>query len=283
MLVEKTIAKYGHDPRTLSHGSHKLIIYICSVCGEEREIRPRYYKEGMQCRPCPAMTYNQPRKPRWKLAISRPLSEIPKHINREETFKAFGYYPEDIAEGSPKKVYWNCTDCNSLQASENKVLNTVVLCKRCVQKGNAFSIRAIEMVKNGFAPNGKPLGRDANAYREKKKLWRRKERLTPKGRLINCLRSALKRVHEGCTTSSLPYTRDEYVAHILSRLAFRNNICPLCKKTPIDYNTCDVDHKIPLSSAETEEEALALFALENLDVLCPNCNQFVKRDNHIEY
>ena len=44
-----------------------------------------------------------------------------------------------------------------------------------------------------------------------------------------------------------------------------------------------IDHKVPLVTAKSEEEIVSLFALDNLSVLCPDCNMRVKRERLVEY
>ena len=41
----------------------------------------------------------------------------------------------------------------------------------------------------------------------------------------------------------------------------------------------DVDHIIPLSSANTEEELINLCHYTNLQPLCSHTNRYIKRDN----
>ena len=49
---------------------------------------------------------------------------------------------------------------------------------------------------------------------------------------------------------------------------------------PTDYNQCwDIDHIIPLATAETEEDIIKLNHYTNLQPLCSYYNRFIKRDN----
>jgi len=220
---------------------------------------------------------------RWKLKIPRDKSSINFQVLHQETFDKFGYYPEEISHASSKEIAWSCLDCKSVNYCREKELKNGKKCLSCAQRIRTQN-RNQQMKEQGLAPNGVALGtRNKDGYREKKRLWRKKWRSTPIGCLTNRLRVSLKRVHKGYSAKNLPYTAEEYTAHVLERLEARNYICPLCNIVPIDYNTCDIDHVIPLSSAQTPEEALTLFNLANLDVLCPNCNQFIKADSILTY
>lgn len=279
LLHEETFTRYGYYPENLTPSSHKEVLFRCPGCGQIRSVRIRYYREGKACRPCPGKTYNQPRKPRWKLTESRPITALHPQIDRAETHRRFGYFPEELAAVSSQLIVWKCPDCNDYHESRERALKTIpIYCRPCTNRRKVGHLQAHNQAskEQGKAPSGKPLGRDLDAYREKQRLWRKNWRATPMGMLINRLRVSLKRVGRGYTTKNLPYGPEEFVAHITARLEAHDHKCPLCS-TPISYETCDVDHKIPLSSARTPEEALALFDLSNLDVLCPPCNQHVKR------
>jgi len=95
----------------------------------------------------------------------------------------------------------------------------------------------------------------------------------------NRLRSALHHRLNGQKgfTKHLPYSGEELCDHLEGIRRQQNNRCPMCKS---DYDDVgyDIDHIVPTSSASNESELLALFGLENLSLLCPRCNRFVKRD-----
>lgn len=58
--------------------------------------------------------------------------------------------------------------------------------------------------------------------------------------------------------------------HIEGRLIARGFRCPLCGRAlAAGFH---IDHKTPIATAHTVEELVRLFALDNLDVLCPTCN-----------
>lgn len=78
-------------------------------------------------------------------------------------------------------------------------------------------------------------------------------------------------------TKNLPYSSQELYNHIEKIKLKQNNQCPMCKDN-YDNTGFDIDHIIPLSSTSNESKLLALFNLENLSLLCPRCNRYVKRD-----
>ena len=86
-------------------------------------------------------------------------------------------------------------------------------------------------------------------------------------RLRSAIRSCLKKNDWG--THRLPFRPVELREHINRKLDERNHRCPMCG-TPIER--FHIDHRVPISSAKTAEELIGLFALSNLDVLCPTCN-----------
>ncbi len=95
-------------------------------------------------------------------------------------------------------------------------------------------------------------------------------------RLVNALRSSLwqafhrvKTPTSGCLTH-MSYSSIEFVGHINTLIAKYHNQCPTCGG-PLD--NFHIEHKIPISTANTYEEIVKLFSLDNLDVLCGRCNR----------
>jgi hypothetical protein len=109
-----------------------------------------------------------------------------------------------------------------------------------------------------------------------------KHRETLIGKMSNRLRVSLRKYLQGKGGfSQLPYTPAELQAHSEAKLEEREYCCPMCSTS---LEECfDIDHRIPLSSARTVDEVIALFDLSNLDVLCPPCNQHKKGKKHIVY
>lgn len=95
----------------------------------------------------------------------------------------------------------------------------------------------------------------------------------------NRLRSTLYHCFKGKVgfTKNLPYSKIELCDYLEAIRLKQNNKCPMCKSN-YDDTGFDVDHIVPTSSASNESELLALFNLENLSLLCPRCNRWVKRD-----
>jgi hypothetical protein len=119
-------------------------------------------------------------------------------------------------------------------------------------------------------------------YRNWRRAWGKKHRQTLIGAITNRLRSVLRArlrkmgaAHRNGAFKLLSYGPVELERHIRDRLEFHQRRCGMCGKNL--HAGFDIDHVHPLSTAKTVEEIIALFALDNLDVLCPRCNRHVKR------
>jgi 5-methylcytosine-specific restriction endonuclease McrA len=113
----------------------------------------------------------------------------------------------------------------------------------------------------------------------------KRRRLDPKWNIVHRIRVSMNHHLNGRIKGKLrhlDYSKEDLLYHINSKLEAYNYICPMCKKADLKqgYN---VDHKIPICSAKNVDEVLALYALENLDVLCSHCNQVIKKDKLIDY
>lgn len=95
----------------------------------------------------------------------------------------------------------------------------------------------------------------------------------------NRLRSTLHHCSRGTIsfTKHLQYSSKELHNHLETIKLKQNNQCPMCNANYDDVGF-DIDHIIPTSSASNKSELLALFDLENLSLLCPNCNRYIKSD-----
>lgn len=95
----------------------------------------------------------------------------------------------------------------------------------------------------------------------------------------NRLRSTLYHCSKGTIsfTKNLQYSSEELHNHLEAIRLKQNNRCPMCNISYDDVGF-DIDHIIPTSSASNKSRLLVLFDLENLSLLCPNCNRHVKRD-----
>ena len=155
--------------------------------------------------------------------------------------------------------------------------------QRCNELGLERKIQRIQRLHAlGLGLNGQPFrGRDPEKLKARQQRRRLKLLAHPRGwwlcRLRGALRSCLKKNEWG--KSSLPFTPAALRAHIEERIQTRNGCCPLCGASLDRFH---IDHKRPLKLARTKEEVLGLFALENLDVLCPRCNMS-KRATLINY
>jgi len=119
----------------------------------------------------------------------------------------------------------------------------------------------------------KPQGSRTEYMRE----YMRKRRSTMIGKITNRLRVSLSRYVKGKASflRDLPYTAKELKEHLEEIRKQQNNRCPLCGGN-YDKVGFNIDHRVPLSLAKSEEELLNLFSLENLTLLCPYCNQVKK-------
>jgi 5-methylcytosine-specific restriction endonuclease McrA len=118
---------------------------------------------------------------------------------------------------------------------------------------------------------------------ENKNCWQRKKRGTELGRYISNLYSSLRNMLRGGYNSRhFEFSAEQLREHINGELERFNFSCPLCG---LDLKTSkwNIDHHIPIREAQTKEEALRLFSLQNLSVLCVDCNQRVKRGKRMSY
>jgi hypothetical protein len=69
----------------------------------------------------------------------------------------------------------------------------------------------------------------------------------------------------------LDYTSKELYDYLTNIQKLQNNQCPICQT---DYKKCilSIEHVIPLANAKTEQEIIDLFCLQNLNLMCKNCN-----------
>lgn len=112
-----------------------------------------------------------------------------------------------------------------------------------------------------------------NKDRERDKLKQRRYRSTELGRLKQNLRTLLWHALKNTVGSfrHLSYSPTQFVSHINSVKAKQYHMCPGCNRKYEDVGFT-IDHIIPISRAENDQEVIALFDLENLSLLCRNCN-----------
>jgi len=201
-----------------------------------------------------------------------------------------------------KRVIYSCPQCGQSCETQKRYYREGGLCRPCaarqqIEHNRNSTSQAMLIEHNrrskemGLSPKGLALVPNARKrYRDADKERTRRQnreatqrsRQTLLGKMKNRLRVALCKYAQGKGGfSQLPYTPAELQAHILSKLEDRQYRCPLCSASLKER--FDIDHRIPLVSAKTVDEVIALFALSNLDVLCPPCNQHKKRAKSIEY
>lgn len=109
--------------------------------------------------------------------------------------------------------------------------------------------------------------------------WLKKHRKSPlgnyKSRIQSSLRSYAK--HQIHFSKHLVYSAEDLCKHLERIRQNQKDKCPMCS---ISYgiNSYDIDHIIPLSSANTIDQLKKLYSLNNLTLLCFRCNRFIKRN-----
>ena len=221
----------------------------------------------------------------------------------DATFQKFGYHLMEISKASHKKVVCSCPQCGQPYETQMRYYRDERLCKRCTNRQSITQNRnsdaaflALEKHNKlskeaGLSARGLPLFSGSReeywkqygeTNRQRYNEYQRKRRQTLIGKASNRLRVAVRYYLRGKGGfSQLPYTPAELRAYIQTKLEERQYLCPMCGTSLKEV--FDIDHRIPLSSAKTVEEVIALFALSNLDVLCPPCNQHKKRAKPIVY
>lgn len=218
-------------------------------------------------------------------------------VLNEETKRRFGYYPDELSNGSHKLVVCLCPICKKIYEVQKRFVSDGKPCKTCKNRIVISKNRNPEKAKQallahnercksaGLSPRYLPLLTDEQRTLKRRKInreFRRRWRQTPEGKMINRLRVALRQYLKGKSWSCLSYTKEELVAHIKREMERYDYKCPMCGTT-IDWNNFDIDHKIPLSTARNEQEVIQLFELENLSVLCSKCNRWRKKNKIITY
>jgi hypothetical protein len=117
-----------------------------------------------------------------------------------------------------------------------------------------------------------------------KNYWKERYNTDPKFKLIDNLRSRLHEILGGGrsrrTLEVLGCSPEQLTQHLESQFQpwmTWENMGGRSVSTP--NTTWDVDHIIPLSSAQTEEDVYRLNHYTNLQPLCSYHNRFIKRDS----
>ena len=223
----------------------------------------------------------------------------------DATFQRFGYHLAEISPKSHKKVVCFCPACGQMYETQRRYYQDGRFCGTCTSRWSIAQNRDADRARAaldkhnkrsreaGMSARGLPLVGDRAAYWEQykrahkedfRRYYRESQRRLRQGligKLTNRLRVSLRRRLRGVGFSGLPYTAEELQAHICARLEERRFRCPMCGASL--ESRFDIDHIVPLSSAQTADELLGLFELSNLDVLCPSCNQHRKGSKRITY
>jgi DNA-directed RNA polymerase subunit RPC12/RpoP len=266
---KKNINTFGQPAKTWNCAER--IEYTCIDCGKISTTDKGQYaeKKADTCKKCTVKRLWEERRT--------------KNINQFGTQTKF-WNKNEIVE-------YICVDCGELKKVEKYQYKESNRCKVCSAR---LTMRTIQkrFHDQGITTRGKPLGvrkpKDPLKIREWSRNARIRTRSTLEGKLRHNIQTAIRRAintkrlstPKGACFTLLPYNRMELKNHIQSRLANRNNLCPLCG---IDIsNSFVVDHKDPIKNAKTVEEIIYYFRLENLDVLCWSCNSS-KGAKHVEY
>jgi len=179
------------------------------------------------------------------------------------------------------KAYWVQGGQRRLMVSKIENNKVIAICPRHGHTKHSYSTRcglnrlrcdkceSEQFRKWSQHPSSKEKRKNAQKNRLRQPIY------IYQNRLRSALRHRLNR--QKSFTKHLPYSGRELCDYLEDVRRQQNNRCPMCKS---DYDDVgyDIDHIIPTSSASNESELLALFSLENLSLLCPRCNRFVKRD-----
>jgi hypothetical protein len=283
MILEKeTFEIYGYYPRELSLKSNKRVIVLCPRCNKQYHLSKCnfFYKKTPVCKSCAnqskekSTTFRNTIKNKEVKDRAILDEQISKRVLFDKTIDKFGYSPYDLTFGSKQLVIIRCL--NDGCENEREVLmsdfyrKTSEICRECYQKNVTYT--------------------DEQKRESLKIQWRntsRKKYSTLRGKMIRNISTVLCRVLRTHGISRgifrhLPYDRNQFFNHIMSELERYNWICPLCKNFDL-HEAYNIEHRQPLSTAKTVEEIIKLFELSNLSVMCPNCNQHIKRDKFLEY
>lgn len=120
--------------------------------------------------------------------------------------------------------------------------------------------------------------------RELKRIRDRKQYQNPKNRFIKNIRNRLNQCYYGLTVRfiDLNYSGEELRDHLLKIKDQQTNKCPGCQR---DYDEIGftIEHIVPVSSGKSKEEIINLFNLNNLSLMCKNCNSSKNDSNFQEW
>jgi hypothetical protein len=116
------------------------------------------------------------------------------------------------------------------------------------------------------------------------KYLAKKRRSDPKYRFVTSVRKGIRHafnqtglVKRSKTFDFLGYSQEDLFKHLSK---FLNEPCLMCNTVVITLDNLEIDHIIPISSARTEYDIWLLNQLNNLRLLCEDCN--LKKGDRIE-
>lgn len=128
---ELTFKQFGYRWEDIPTNSEYKVIRVCSLCNNKEEIRKIdvIVTKTNFCRSC-IITKNNRDKSQDKLK--------PDFVNNEKTKDVFGYYWEDLADSSIKKVITVCSNCGKERQSIKRNVNRakVSVCTDCYRKSS---------------------------------------------------------------------------------------------------------------------------------------------------
>lgn len=211
----------------------------------------------------------------------------PSFILCSITYEKLGYDPCDLSRGSRKEFFLECPSCGDIRLSSNMSQSkcSSLKCHICSLGSSPYrtddeKLIGSRIIKQRWVSKEKELR--PYSYRRSLALQaRNKRRRRPDFHMVKKLRDGIAQALRRNQLKSkgklrhLPYTGDEFVAHINGLLEKYEFKCPSCGCELYKYH---IDHKTPISLGSTFEEIIGLFSLSNLDILCPSCN-LSKSDN----
>lgn len=276
ILVEETIRRFGYDPTPIiarGADSLKRIVRKCANCGKIQDSYIRH--RDSLCNAC------KPKRVKIHVRSSQAPTFEPSEILVEETIARFGYDPRILPSESSRLVVRRCSGCSEKQERQRRVADSVCIsCAvhiRWLERREKFKARGLSA--RGRTPEELIAGKEQRA-----RILALKRRTSPAGRMASLLYATLGNLLRGQQHQSmnLPFTAVELKAHLASEIEKFSGKCPMCE-IELSSSGYDVDHKIPIRTAKTEDDVRLLFRLENLSVLCGDCNRRRKAGRLIDY
>jgi hypothetical protein len=152
ILEEATKEAFGYRPSELTHGSNKLILAACELCGAFRVTTKNHYH--FLCGLCTqkGKTLTEEHKAlvgaahkgrKWTEEARASMSAANKGekpmemILEEATYEAFGYFSSDLMPKSGKPILAVCAFCGAFRVIRKNQYH--FLCKSCAMKGRKLT------------------------------------------------------------------------------------------------------------------------------------------------